>query len=145
MPKVINLAGKKFNKLSVIYKVGKSKSGSIWKCRCDCGKETEVRTDHLKDNSTKSCGCLVEKHGMYKTPTWVSWDVMMQRCTNPHYSAYKNYGGMGVRITDKWWKFEGFLEDMGKRPEGTNLARKDLNKNYTLENCYWKPKKCLKP
>lgn len=48
-----NLLGKKFTRLTVIAYQGKS----IWKCRCDCGKETLVKTEKLTSGHTKSCGC----------------------------------------------------------------------------------------
>jgi hypothetical protein len=29
-----------------------------WICRCDCGKETVVLGDHLRNGSIQSCGCF---------------------------------------------------------------------------------------
>ena len=61
-----NLVGKKFNKLTVEefdhkeVKMGKSKKiyYYYWKCKCDCGKETIVKSADLKSGNIKSCGCL---------------------------------------------------------------------------------------
>jgi len=63
MPPFKDLTGQRFNKLTVIKRVENylSASGrkeSRWLCRCDCGRETMVTTGHLKDGTTKSCGCL---------------------------------------------------------------------------------------
>lgn len=48
----------KYNKLTFISVVGRTKNGqSIWLCQCDCGKEWIGASHHVKDGSTKSCGC----------------------------------------------------------------------------------------
>ena len=59
MPKKIDLTGQKFNRLTVLNEVLERKGGRIyWHCKCDCGKEVDVRGDSLRDGSIKSCGCL---------------------------------------------------------------------------------------
>lgn len=82
------------------------------------------------------------KHGhrtsAYTSPTWISWRAMVERCTNPNASDYHNYGGRGIKVCDRWkGSFESFLEDMGERPKGKTLDRKEVNGNYTPENCKW--------
>ena len=72
-----------------------------------------------------------------RTPTFMSWDCMIQRCKNPHNVAYKNYGGRGITYDKRWEIFKNFLADMGERPEGTTLDRIDVNKGYFKENCKW--------
>lgn len=58
--KPIDLTGKKFGRLTVIEDTGKRKNGQVvWLCKCECGNETEVRSQHLKSNMTKSCRCLL--------------------------------------------------------------------------------------
>ena len=42
MPKLIDLTGKKFDKLMVIEKAPSRKRHVYWKCLCDCGRECEV-------------------------------------------------------------------------------------------------------
>jgi hypothetical protein len=68
---------------------------------------------------------------------YTSWDSMKARCLNPNHKAYKNYGGAGTIICERWMLFDNFLEDMGERPEGTNLDRIDTFGNYELSNCRW--------
>lgn len=77
------------------------------------------------------------KHGMTRTPTYKSWEMMVQRCTNPNFDGYPRYGGRGVTLCDEWKNFINFFEDMGIRPGGTTLDRVDVNGNFCKENCKW--------
>lgn len=62
---------------------------------------------------------------------------MKQRCSNPNHQKYYMYGGRGIKYDPKWESFLGFLEDMGERPKGMTLDRKDSGKDYSKENCRW--------
>ena len=62
---------------------------------------------------------------------------MKGRCLNPKHKAYPAYGGRGITVCEKWLKFENFLKDMGERPEGKTLDRKDNDKGYYKGNCRW--------
>ena len=107
----------------------------------------EVITASLTNGSTKSCGCLCKERiaqsnkdrasELTNTPAYISWKQMKQRCLNPNAPDYKNYGGRGVTICEKWFKFAGFYEDMGERPNGLTLDRIDNNESYCKENCKW--------
>jgi len=53
----IEMAGRKFNHLSVLAEAGSyRRHDTMWRCRCDCGKETVVRGSFLRSNHTKTCG-----------------------------------------------------------------------------------------
>lgn len=65
---------------------------------------------------------------------------MKKRCNNPKNHNYPYYGGRGIRVCERWNDFENFLADMGVRPEGTTLDRKNSNGNYEPDNCRWATK-----
>lgn len=77
-------------------------------------------------------------HAMTGTGTYRSWLAMRVRCTDPKHHAWKNYGGRGITVCDRWMEsFENFYADMGDRPSGRSLDRVDNDGNYEPGNCRW--------
>lgn len=76
-------------------------------------------------------------HGMSYSPTWYSWCCMKNRCIYPNNPSFRNYGGKGIKVCDRWKKFTNFLEDMGVKPDGAQLDRLDSAKDYAPDNCRW--------
>ena len=154
MSKKKDLTGQKFGRLTAIEEAGKDKEGkTLWKCVCDCKEIVKVITKRLTSGHTKSCGCYrldrlretITTHGQKTkkgiTPTYISWRSMMDRCYNPNSSVYHNYGGRGIKVCKRWWKFENFYEDMEERPKGKTLDRKNNNRGYYPKNCRWATQK----
>jgi hypothetical protein len=150
MPSFIDRTGQKYGKLTVIEldKSRCTKKRKFWICKCECGEQASVNADNLSGNRTKSCGCLKvenqlvqaakrKKWGKELLPTRHVWQLMLRRCYNPKDNVFSHYGERGITVCKRWHEFENFLEDMGIKPEGLSLERKDVNKNYCLENCCW--------
>ncbi len=141
--KIEDLTGRRFERLFVIKFSHRDKTGqSVWECICDCGKKTIAVTTILKRGKKRSCGCLtleaVTKHGESFTPTNNIYRNMLQRCYNLNATNYPRYGGRGVTVCDRWREsYSNFREDMGERPEGLSLERKDNDKGYSPDNCRW--------
>lgn len=70
--------------------------------------------------------------------TYNTWISMKQRCYYEKNISYPYYGGCGITVCKRWVNsFENFLEDMGERPEGRTLDRKNTKGNYCKKNCRW--------
>lgn len=74
--------------------------------------------------------------GVHK-PTYRSWQMMKNRCLNPKAEDYAYYGGRGVLLDPAWHTYEGFVADMGLRPDNTTIDREDGDGNYVASNCRW--------
>lgn len=159
--KLINLAGKRFGRLVVVSQLSRNYSGEItWFCQCDCGTETVVAGLHLRSQHTRSCGCLHResiaeiggkqrglaspnyKHGCSrKSGSYLCWQQMGQRCTNPKAPVWKKYGAVGVNICDRWrgeHGFEHFVADIGNRPSLKHSVSRHLDTgDYEPSNCEW--------
>lgn len=145
----IEPVGKRFGRLVIIKEAGKNKHrDALWWCQCDCGNIVKAIGSNLRKKGAKSCGCLQKeaaiktgnnnsKHGMTGTKTFAIWQAMLQRCINPNSKGYRFYGKRGISVDERWFKFEDFFEDMGEKPKGLTLDRKDNEKGYCKENCRW--------
>src|SRR3546814_4892899 len=133
------ITGLRSGRLFVAHYLG----NSVWECHCDCGKLKQVNIQRIRRQETTSCVCVHgnRPHGLSRTPTYESWAHMHQRCYNPRARQYHWYGGRGVTVCERWHTFENFLSDMGQRPQGACLDRKDPALGYSKENCRWVPLK----
>lgn len=78
-------------------------------------------------------------------PLYNVWRSMIDRCRNPKFRQWMDYGGRGITVCDDWALkqigFHNFLRDMGPRPDGYSLDRIDNSKGYSPENCKWSSRK----
>jgi hypothetical protein len=149
-----DLAGKRFGRLVAQWPVGRSGKSIYWLCVCDCGNLKVVRGHHLTTTTRlaiRSCRCLSAeqsrnhppqlRHGHTwaggGTPTYKTWSSMVRRCSNPKAGGWERYGGRGIKVCERWLKFDNFLADMGKRPPNLTLDRKNNDGNYEPGNCRW--------
>lgn len=150
MPKLIDLLGRTFGRLTVSDRAANSKHGNArWVCSCECGAICIVNSRSLTCGLTRSCGCLKQeraavtktKHGHCRyrqsTQAYRAWVNMRSRCLNPNSTRAHRYNARGISCQPDWALFENFLRDMGEPPQGFSLDRIDNDGNYTRSNCRW--------
>lgn len=138
--KLIDLAGTKFGDWTVVSRAASQAGQTRWLCVCKCGEQRSVSAINLRSGRTTGCGRHRQpkvKHGACGTRAYAIWAGMIQRCNNKSRNSYKNYGGRGITVCERWLSFENFLQDMGHPPEGQSIERKDNDQGYSPENCVW--------
>lgn len=140
MPNKIEMIGKKFSNLTVVSEGDRGKKGDIlWNCKCECGRVKQINGHSLRKGLSKSCGCLKMKaNGLSTHPIYRVWVRMKERCLSPNNKKYKDYGGRGIKICQRWMSFKNFYEDMFQSyRRGLSLDRMDNDGDYNRVNCRW--------
>lgn len=141
--------GTKFGRLEFTGNVRRVDKGSYvvteYECLCECGNTGFYARGNLMSGHTKSCGCFALEirttHRLTDSVTYKTWDSMVQRVTNPTKATRKNYFDKGIDMDPRWLSFDAFLSDMGERPDGLTIERRDGTKGYWPWNCEWADRK----
>ena len=150
----VDLTGLVFGELTVIGRAPSRGWVTWWSVRCNCGTQKEVAGGNLRSGGSRSCGCKRREflskaktrhgqansriNGRWATTTYRAWTAMLSRCYNRHAKAFPDYGGRGITVCSRWLEsFDNFLADMGERPRGLSLERKDNSMGYSPANCEW--------
>lgn len=148
MPKVKDIVGEKYGRLTVVKFYGIKNHKAMFECICECGNTTIAQGQLLRRGTTKSCGCLLREtrekcrktHGMTDTHLYGVWCTMKSRCHNPKSQRYELYGGRGIEVCEEWRNsFETFYEwaIANGYKDGLTIDRIDVDKDYRPDNCRW--------
>lgn len=138
--------GTRFGMLTVLAAAERAFTGRAWQsrslCRCDCGIERIFTNGNLQSGNSTGCGCArlarQTTHGLANHKLYGTWKGMKDRCYNPCSAYYKDYGGRGIRVCERWLDPANFIADMEEGyKEGLTLDRIYNDGDYEPGNCRW--------
>lgn len=147
MIKIKDIAGQRFGRLVAVSPIKREGDRNYyWECRCDCGNTVTVNGYNLRSGNTQSCGCFQKEksikisttHGLRRSPLYHIWSHIKDRCFNKNNPRYKDYGGRGITVCDRWLDFKNFHDDMFPTwKRGLSIDRINNDGNYGPGNCRW--------
>ena len=153
-----DLTGKRFGYYTVLEKCERKTNERLyWLCKCDCGTIKKVEHYNLIKGKIRSCGCFQKqdvskrfsKHRKTNNRLFHVWVSMRGRCNNPKNTAYKNYGGRGIKVCKEWqddfmnfynWAIKNGYDENAEYSKCT-LERLNVNGDYEPSNCTFKSAK----
>lgn len=149
MSQLIDMTGKRLNRLVVLERSENRSGRSRWLCKCDCGNFKTVDGVHLRSGHTRSCGCLMREvigqvnrsHGLTETFMYRCWRAIKTRCYNKNIPEYERYGGRGIVMAEEWIDdFTCFYKHIGDPPndgQAYSIDRIDHSGDYVPGNVRW--------
>lgn len=143
------MTGRRFGALVAMERIGSSplNGNAIWSLVCDCGRQCSVDGYSVRSGKVTTCqACAAERsrvasvtHGMSGSREFATWTDIQTRCLNANSTGFKNYGGRGIKVCERWrTSFDAFLADMGPRPSSRHsIERDDVDGHYEPGNCRW--------
>lgn len=92
-------------------------------------------------NTTHGFSGVGDGNYSHRPPSYRSWLNMKQRCNNPNNPDYHYYGERGIKVCERWTKYENFLSDMGHPSKRLTLDRINVDGDYEPSNCRWATRK----
>ncbi len=150
---IIDMTGLRYGRLVGLTFSHRGPCGHAhWHFSCDCGARVTVDGSNVRSGNTTSCGCrhreisatrltvhghrAGRRHGL----TYRAWQAMKDCCSNPASPKFEAFGRRGIAVCLAWMaNYESFLSDMGDRPIGTTLGRRDSAQGFAPGNCIWVP------
>lgn len=114
------------------------KTNKVWR---------EKNHDRILENQRRYVGINPTRMAQWKRewdedhPVYGSYSSMRKRCLNKDHQFYKDYGGRGITICERWlgrWGYRNFESDMGPKPTPKHsVERRNNDLGYNPDNCYW--------
>lgn len=153
---MVDLTGMKIGKWLVLGRdyEGTKPGRTMWFCRCECGNESSVIGQALRNGTSTRCNrCRLESMSGYRadprrrvngkfTHTYLTWDAIIHRCYYPSQKSYKDYGARGIKMCDEWkndyFAFYDYVSQLDRfSKNGMTLDRIDNDKGYEPGNVRW--------